>query len=86
MRFTRPLVPAEMPELLSPDFAARLRDLVTRPAPPPARVSAAAYAPTDGMAPYPQLPRELTPWLAMLIALVFVCERLLASRRRRFAA
>lgn len=75
-----------MPELLAPDFAATLRDLVSPPAPPPARVSAAAYAPTAGAATYPLPPRALAPWLAVLIALVFLAERLLASRRRRFAA
>ena len=86
MRFTRPLVPAEMPELLTPDFAATLRDLVAPPAPPPARVSAAAFAPVAKIAPYELPPHELTSWLAVMIALVFAAERLLATRRRRFAA
>ena len=86
MRFTRPLVPAAMPELLAPDFAAALRDLVTPPVPPPARVSAEAYRPTAGTASYTLPPRELTPWLAVLIALVFCAERLLASRRQRIVA
>lgn len=86
MRFTLPLLPAEMPELLAPDFAATLRDLVSPPAPPPMRVSAKAYAPTASVAAYALPPRDLTPWLAVLVALVFLAERLLATRRRRFAA
>lgn len=86
LRFTRPLAPAAMPELLEPEFAAALRDLVSPPYPPPRRVSAATYAPTDGAAPFPLPPRELAPWLAVLIALVFLAERLLATRRRRLAA
>jgi hypothetical protein len=86
LRFTRPLVPAAIPELLDPSFAAALRDLVSPAAPPPARVSAAAHAPTDGAAPFPLPPRELAPWLGVLIALAFLAERLLATRRRRFAA
>ena len=86
LRFTRPLEPAAMPDLLAPDFAARLRDLVTPPAPPPARVTSAAFAPTAGALPYPLPPRELSTWLGVLIALVFVAERLLATRSRRFAA
>ena len=86
LRFTRPLVPAVMPELLDPAFAATLRDLVSPAAPPPQRVSAAAHAPTDGTAPFPLPPRELAPWLGVLIALAFLAERLLATRRRRFAA
>lgn len=85
LRFTRPLVPAAMPELLDPSFAAALRDLVSPAAPPPGRVSAAAHAPTDGTAPFPLPPRELAPWLGVLIALAFLAERLLASWRRRFA-
>ncbi len=86
LRFTRPLEPAAMPDLLDPGFAAALRDLVSSPAPPPAHVAAAAAAPASTAAPYPLPPRELTAWLAVLIALAFLAERLLASRRARFAA
>jgi hypothetical protein len=86
MRFTRPLAPAAMPDLLAPDFAATLRDLVAPPAPPPAQVSAAVFAPTADATPFALPPRELTSWLGVLIALVFLAERLLATRRRRFAA
>ena len=75
-----------MPELLAPDLAARLRELVTPPAPPPARVTSAAFAPTAGVSPYPLPPGELSTWLGVLIALVFLAERLLATRSRRFAA
>jgi hypothetical protein len=86
LRFTRPLAPVAMPELLDPAFAATLRDLVSPPAPPPMRVSAAAHTPTNAAAPFPLPPRALAPWLAVLIALVFLAERLLATRRGRFAA
>ncbi|WP_066524966.1 BatA domain-containing protein [Erythrobacter sp. CCH5-A1] len=86
MRFTRPLEPAVMPDLLDPGFPAALRDLVSPLAPPPARVVAAAASPASGAAPYPLPPRELSAWLAVLIALVFLAERMLASRARRFAA
>jgi hypothetical protein len=85
LRFTRPLVPAAMPDLLDARFAERLRDLVTPPAPPPARVSGAAFAPVAGSKPFPLPPRELSSWLAVLIALTFLAERWLATRRRRFA-
>jgi len=86
MRFTRALEPAAMPDLLAPGFAATLRDLVSPPAPPPARVSAAAFAPVAGTKRYPLPPREFTAWLAVLIALAFAAERWLASRRARFTA
>lgn len=85
MRFTRPLEPAAMPDLLDPGFAAALRELVSPLAPPPARVAAEAAAPTGDAAPYPLPPRPLSDWLAVLIALLFLAERLLASRRGRFA-
>lgn len=86
MRFTRPLAPAAMPVLLDAGFAERLRDLVAPPAPPPARAVASAFEPSEGARPYPVPAREFGEWLAVLIALIFAAERLLATRRRRFAA
>lgn len=85
LRFTRPLEPAAMPALLEADFAARLRDLIAPAAPPPSSVVSAAFAPTTGTPPFPLPPRELSAWLGVLIALAFLTERWLASRRRRFA-
>lgn len=85
LRFVQPLEPATMPDLLAPGFAAALRDLVLPPAPPPARVRAEAYAPVAGAAPFPLPARELSAWLGVLIAALFLAERLIASRRRRFA-
>ncbi|MBI1402277.1 MAG: hypothetical protein GC147_03570 [Porphyrobacter sp.] len=86
MRFTHPLEPAVMPELLAGDFAASLRDLLAPPAPPPARVAATAFAPAGGTPPFPLPPRPLSAWLAVVIALLFLAERWLATRRGRFAA
>ncbi|NCP13861.1 MAG: hypothetical protein GW858_06805 [Sphingomonadales bacterium] len=86
LRFQRALVPAAMPELLDADFAERLRDVITPSPPPPSRVTSAAFAPTAGIAPFPLPPRELSAWLGVLIALVFLAERLLATSRRRFGA
>ncbi|MFO6447023.1 BatA domain-containing protein [Erythrobacter sp. NE805] len=86
LRFTHPLAPAAMPELLAPDFAARLREVVSSPPPPPARVASTAFVPKAGIEPYPLPPRELASWLGVLIALGFLAERLLATRARRFAA
>jgi hypothetical protein len=86
MRFTRPLVPAVMPALVDAAFPARLRELVSPPAPPPARVRAEAFAPAAGTAPFALPPRDMSGWLAVLIAFVFLAERVLATRRRRPAA
>ncbi|UBB26770.1 BatA domain-containing protein [Pseudoxanthomonas japonensis] len=86
LRFTRPLQPSVMPQLLEPVFPARLRELFAEPMPAPARVAARDYAPLSGAAAYPQAPRDLQPWLAMLIALLLVLERGWATSRRRSAA
>lgn len=86
MRFTRPLRPEAMPVLLDADFPHRLRALFDRPAPAPARVLATDYAPTGGGTTYPVAPRDLQPWLALLIALLAVVERWMATRRTRSVA
>ena len=81
LRFTRPLVPATMPELLDPGFPRRLAAAFAEPL-PPARVAARNFAPDTGASPYPQPAVDLRPWLAIAIALLFLLERLLATRRR----
>ena len=87
LRWTRPMTPAAMPALLEADFPTRLRTLFTLPPPAPARVAAEDYAPLAGAQAWPEVPRELTPWLALLIAALFLVERwLAASPRRRSAA
>lgn len=86
LRLTRALQPQAMPQLLEPDFPRRLRALFEPAPPPPGRVDAAAHAPLTGAAAYPQLPRDLQPWLALLISLLFACERWLATRRQRAVA
>lgn len=86
MQFTRPLAPAAMPQLLEADFPSRLRMLFAQATPAPARVNAADYAPAAGATPYPQPPRPLAPWLAPVIALLFVLERWLAGGPRRESA
>lgn len=85
IRFTRPLVPSHMPELLEADFPDRLRALITEQ-PVPSRVAAADYAPLPGGRAYDQPPQQLRPWLALLIALLLLAERWLATRRSRSIA
>lgn len=82
LRFTRALAPATLPELLDPDFPARLHEALSPP-PAPTRVFARDYSPQTGAMAYLQAPRDLKPWLAMLIALVFLIERFLATRTVR---
>lgn len=83
LRFTRVFSPAAMPQLLQPEFPRNLRNLFATPAPAPARVAARDYAPMTGGASYAQPPRDLQPWLALLIAAMLLAERCLATRRSR---
>ncbi len=86
LRFTRALTPAAMPQLLEPDFPQRLRALFVPPTPAPSRVAARDYAPLTGGMRYAQTPRDLQPWLALLIAGALLIERWLATRARRAAS
>lgn len=83
MRFTRRLAPAEMPELLEADFPAHLRAVLNAPVKAPARATAADYAPVTGARHFDPAPLDLRPWLAVLIGVVLLLERWLATRRRR---
>jgi hypothetical protein len=83
LRFTRAFSPATMPQLLQPDFPRNLRTLFAAPALAPTRVLAQDHAPISGGARYAQAPRDLQPWLALLIAMLLLVERRLATRRSR---
>lgn len=83
LRLTRALSPQAMPQLLEPDFPARLRALSSTPPPPPARVSASAHAPSTGGEVFALPPRDLRSWLLWCIALLLLLERWLASSPRR---
>jgi hypothetical protein len=86
LRFTRPLRPDVMPALVEADFPQHLRALFDPPAVSPARVLANDYAPVTGGAAYRVAPRDLQPWLALLIALLVPIERWMATRRTRSVA
>lgn len=83
IRLERALLPTAMPVLLEPDFPRQLLDLFADAPPAPARVEARDYAPRTGATPYPERPRPLSPWLALLVALLFLLERLVAAGPRR---
>ncbi|MEG3183248.1 BatA domain-containing protein [Novilysobacter erysipheiresistens] len=83
MQLQHELRPAAMPVLLEPDFPIQLQRLFTEPPPAPTRVEAAAHAPRMGLAAYPETPRPLAPWLAVLVALLFLLERWVANGPRR---
>mgnify|MGYP006172532129 CR=1 FL=1 len=86
LRFTRPLRPDAMPALVEADFPQHLRALFDTPVASPARVLASDYEPVAGGAAYPDAPRDLQPWLTLLIALLVLVERWMATRRSRSVA
>jgi hypothetical protein len=83
LRFTRRLSPTETPQLLEADFPAQLKATLTLPPTAPSRVAAADYAPATGARHVEPAPMELRPWLAVLIGLILLLERWLATRRAR---
>ena len=85
MQLQHELRPAAMPVLLEPDFPIQLQGLFTEPPPPPIHVEASAHVPRTGLPAYPETPRPLAPWLAALVALLFLIERWVANGPRRRA-
>lgn len=84
--------PADLPILLDADFPQRLRDALAPPAAAPTSATASALQPLAGdaqpsiaMTATPQSWRPLDAWLALLIAALFVLERMVATRRARGA-
>ena len=81
------LSPADLPLVLEPGFPRRLRDALAPPE-PPGRADAAAIRPLAGRSPVAAdaLParasRPLDGWLALLVALLFLLERLVATQAR----
>lgn len=82
LRWAAPLQPASLPVLLDADFPSDLR-AVLQAAPTPRRAPAATMQPGTGATPYPQPATELSHWLLLAIALLFLFERWLASAPRR---
>ena len=82
MQLTRELAPAALPELLDPSFPDRLRALFDPPAPPQGAF-AETHAPLTGGPRLPPVPQPLQSWLALLVAMLFVAERWLATSPRR---
>lgn len=86
LQWTRPLTPDAMPNILDPTFPEQLWSLFAPAAAPPARIAANDYAPVTGASAWPEIPRDLQPWLLVLIALLFAIERWIASGRREVAS
>jgi hypothetical protein len=79
--------PRDLPALLDAGFPAHLRDLLNGAAPAPTSAPAEAMQPRSGAAALgvtatPAPTRPLDPWLALVIALLVLAERLVATRTR----
>jgi hypothetical protein len=90
LRLLQPLRPNTLPQLLEPGFPAMLQALLQPPDAPTAATAETqqplrAAAASDG-AVNAAAARPLQPWLAVLIALLALLERAVASRARRWAA
>ena len=79
LRFAAPLEPAAFPELLDARFPQWLQARLQAPPPAPTRVDAPAYAPLPGAAAYAPPNQPLAPWLAVVLAALFLVERWLAA-------
>jgi hypothetical protein len=79
-----PLRVDAVPALASPEFPRQLAALLRGPAPAPDRAPAASVAPLTLPIAHPLLgrPEPLTPYLAVVIALLFLLERVVATRTR----
>lgn len=85
IRLTRALEPSAIPQLVEPAFPDALLAMLTTP-PAPERVTAADHSPLIGVAPYDQPPFDIRPWLALVLALIFLAERWMATRTARAVA
>lgn len=82
VRFVRRLTPHALPALLEPTFPARLRALFASAPVAPAQAFANDQQPLSGGVPARPAPRDLRPWLALLVAAMFALERWMATRPR----
>jgi len=78
--------PQTLPALLDADFPQRLFDLLQGPSPAPTRAPASALRPKHGDSTTTSAMRTsakpLDPWLVLLIASLFLIERVVATRAR----
>jgi hypothetical protein len=86
LHFSQALRPDVMPELLEARFPQQLRDALQAPPMQASRADAHLFVPQIGATPYPTAPRPLQPWLALLAACLFACERIWASGKRGVAS
>ncbi len=77
------LLPGTFPSLLAPQFPQELRAALEPPPPLPQRAYSQALKPLPGGPRFPETPKPMDAWLALLAAGLFVLERWFASSARR---
>ena len=83
LRLLAPLQPASLPLLLDGDFPRQFAQLLSPMEPQPTHALAADWMPLAGAAAATAAPLPLQPWLALVLALVFAMERIVAMRAGR---
>ncbi len=79
------LTPQTMPALLEADFAEQFRAVLSQPLPAPTQSLASLQKPLHTLPAWPELPTPISTWLVLVIALLFLAERWLASTKNRWA-
>lgn len=82
LRWQQPLNSGRVPDLRDSSFPNRLRSVLTA-VPQPDAALASSQRPRTGAAPVVPDPQPLQPWLMMAIALLFLLERVVATRPNR---
>lgn len=80
------LTPNAMPALLDADFADRLQSVLSKPLRAPTQSLASLHAPIKTLPAWPELPTPISTWFALLIAIVFLCERFVATAKNRWTS
>lgn len=82
LQWRQPLNGTQTPQLLDAAFPERLQAVLTT-SPQPDATLASMQQPRTGAAPVVPDPQPLQPWLMLAVALLFVAERVLATRLGR---
>ena len=86
LQWQQVLKPDAMPELLDASFPSHLQALILPASVVPTRALATSQIPLTGAKAFPEAPKSLQLWLALLIASLFLLERWLANASRRWSA
>ncbi|MFY8060889.1 MAG: hypothetical protein ACOVMK_05035, partial [Arenimonas sp.] len=82
LQWRQPLNGTQTPQLLDAAFPERLQAVLIT-SPQPDATLASMQQPRTGAAPVVPDPQQLQPWLILAVALLFLAERVLATRPGR---